>query len=475
MVRASSTIKFTVYREHVVLAKVGNNNHCCGEVEMELQAVLTSPTASHKLQSHWYSREDNLELSVQLQLEPTFCQDSLLDHAQEKLQRNVSRSTSTKSSRAMSLIGFAVENIDQVVTIVDGLAEIHPMCKVAWMVLGSVYKAFKNERELDDQARSLAQELQETLAYAKECKDLKAIPGATDVLLEIAKLVVQSAAAFDAHIKHSIATRAMISAASKANQKRIATCDDKLKVLRKKLHETLTIRIYQGQTMLLANHGLSNNGSSQFLPLQSQMKTPERSTLYLPLDNRHRPGYSPIYVSPPVDEPYQAVLQSPPPAHVFFSSQDDLRRFTSSPEPLDPSMLMPSSPPPTFGGNTLPKLSSLPAPTWSPWPISSRTPSLVTDSGRTLSSRSSCSSLSESYTCSPPDPAVYSPGGADDETGGDGSSSNPAIWHSKDHVLLEPPAPRNLQFHELVKPHASHVEPRIAMPIPTSWSHRSSD
>ena len=42
------------------------------------------------------------------------------------------------------------------------------------------------------------------MAYAKECRDLKAIPEATDVLLEIAKLVVQSAAAFDAHTKYSI-------------------------------------------------------------------------------------------------------------------------------------------------------------------------------------------------------------------------------------------------------------------------------
>ena len=42
MVRASSVIKFTVYREHAFLAKVVNNNHQCGEVEMRLQDVLTN-------------------------------------------------------------------------------------------------------------------------------------------------------------------------------------------------------------------------------------------------------------------------------------------------------------------------------------------------------------------------------------------------------------------------------------------------
>ena len=42
MVRASSSIKFSVYREHVVLSNVGNNNHFCGEVQMDLQDVLVN-------------------------------------------------------------------------------------------------------------------------------------------------------------------------------------------------------------------------------------------------------------------------------------------------------------------------------------------------------------------------------------------------------------------------------------------------
>lgn len=131
-------------------------------------------------------------------------------------------------------------------------------------------QAFKEQHALDHSANELAQELKETLAYAKECRNLKAIPEATDVLLEIAKLVVQSAAAFDAHMRYSLTSeflclmllclthprslgRALMSAVTKSSQKRISECEQRLKVLRKKLQENLVIRIFQGQNELLTD------------------------------------------------------------------------------------------------------------------------------------------------------------------------------------------------------------------------------
>ncbi len=44
-----------------------------------------------------------------------------------------------------------------------------------------------------------------------------------------------------------------MSAVTKSSQKRIADCEQRLKVLRKKLQENLNIRIFQGQNELLAN------------------------------------------------------------------------------------------------------------------------------------------------------------------------------------------------------------------------------
>lgn len=59
--------------------------------------------------------------------------------------------------------------------------------------------------------------MKDTLAYAKECRDLEAIPDATNVILEIAKLVVESAAVFDAHMQHPV-----ISMSARPNPKDMA-------------------------------------------------------------------------------------------------------------------------------------------------------------------------------------------------------------------------------------------------------------
>lgn len=97
---------------------------------------------------------------------------------------------------------------------------------------------------------------------------MKAIPEAPDVIHDIAKLVVESAAVFDQHVKYNIAgkylddrgelrahvvlaAKAAIASVSKAHHKRVSECDEKLKTLRKKLTETLVIRIWQGQNRLL--------------------------------------------------------------------------------------------------------------------------------------------------------------------------------------------------------------------------------
>ncbi|KAI0088671.1 hypothetical protein BDY19DRAFT_949151 [Irpex rosettiformis] len=371
----------------------------------------------------------------------------------------------------MSLIGFAVENLDQVVSIVDGLVEIHPMCKVAWMVLGSVYKAFKDQHALDQQSRELAQELKETLAYAKECRDLEAIPEATDVLLEIAKLVVQSAAAFDAHMKYSVTTRALMSAATKASQNRILDCDQRLKVLRKKLQETLTIRIFQGQNALLAHNGLRDNGSSRSLPKERSLQPK-----YVPLPGKHRAGYSPVYLSRPIDEPSEQIRQSPPASHLFLPPDDGLRRFTSSPEPMDSHMFMPPPSLRTFGQSSMPDPYSPIEPTWSPWPMSSRTVSFTTDSGRTLSSKSSCSSLSEPCDCPHSEPEIYDPDAENLEETIVGGRSTPASDIQAPNTIPQSRAPRNVDFGISPQKHQAHALPTalpLAMPIPMSWSQRS--
>ena len=78
----------------------------------------------HRLECPIYSRETNLEFRVIIELEPTFQHEALLLHAEERLQRNDSSRELKRKSSAMSLIGLAVDNLDQIVGIVDGLVEV---------------------------------------------------------------------------------------------------------------------------------------------------------------------------------------------------------------------------------------------------------------------------------------------------------------------------------------------------------------
>lgn len=201
------------------------------------------------------------------------------------------------------------------------------------------------------------------------------------------------------------------------------------------------------------------------------MNTADRSMQYIPLQGRHRPGYSPIYLSAPVDEECQSVSRPSPPMPFFDFSTDGLRRFTSSPEPIGPHGLMPSPTPPISTRHDMPKYNTAPSPLWSPWPISSRTPSFVTDSGRTLSSSSSCSSLSEPCDCPQSEPAVYNPDESEESLGGTEGRSTPAAWNA---WSIPPVVPQGRHDDDVLPKTNIPLQevPRIAMPIPLSWSHR---
>lgn len=77
----------------------------------------------HALTSPWYSREDHLELSAQIRLESVFRVEPLLVYAEGRLRSNAVRNFA-HASGAMGFIGLAIENLEQVVTIVDGLVEV---------------------------------------------------------------------------------------------------------------------------------------------------------------------------------------------------------------------------------------------------------------------------------------------------------------------------------------------------------------
>ncbi len=200
------------------------------------------------------------------------------------------------------------------------------------------------------------------------------------------------------------------------------------------------------------------------------MKLPIPPPLYIPPKERHQPGYAPVYTSAPSDEPYEPLRQPSPPPLYVLPYDDSFRRFTSSPEPIDPPMLMPHAPPLAACRSSLPNPYSPKQSMWSPWPMASRTPSLATDSGRTLSSKSSCSSLSEPCDCSHYEPDIFDPG--DEENCPEGRTT-PAGWRS----LTDDPAQSGMSHNFDLdsprckrRPDAAQTNPPLAMPTPMSWS-----
>ncbi|KAI0769232.1 hypothetical protein BC629DRAFT_798088 [Irpex lacteus] len=246
--RASSTIKFTLYRKHTTsLCVAGNRNHKCGEIVMELwQALLADSFTFHQLRCRLFSREVNIKLRVHIVLEPAFHRDLLLSHVGDRLVMLGTQYRRRNESSILGKVGASMEHLESILRLVDGIVGVHPMCKVAWVILGSVYKAFKSQQAVNRGCEALAEELRDTLAYAKACQDLKPLENASDVLLELVELVVQGASFLDSHVRKSGTVHGrIVSAVSQTSQKRMSECQMKLSKLKTDLHLNLSIRTYQ--------------------------------------------------------------------------------------------------------------------------------------------------------------------------------------------------------------------------------------
>ena len=114
----------------------------------------------------------------------------------------------------------------------------------------------KHQREVDDAMRFLIVELRDTIATVRECRDLHALQGATDVVKELAKLVIVGASLIDEYMKHRTPStflpqlhknpadllrdleRTYVAATTSVDG-RIKECKEELQ----RLHQKLTIRL----------------------------------------------------------------------------------------------------------------------------------------------------------------------------------------------------------------------------------------
>lgn len=184
---------------------------------------------------------------------------------------------------------------------------------------------------------------------------------------------------------------------------------------------------------------------------------------YTPPTGTFRDGYSPTYISISAEA---SVPHAQPLRPGVVSKYDDcIRCFTASPDLLDSSRY------PTGASSQSrqrhAQSDNAPSPPLFPlWPVSSRMPSyasFTTDSGRTLSSRSSRSSLLEPH-CDPVDshPVIV-----------DQESIAHLEWDECTACRTDTWSCSNFDKDTVANSQDPWQQPRIVMPIPTSWSQLS--
>ncbi|KAI0793111.1 hypothetical protein BC629DRAFT_1509098 [Irpex lacteus] len=216
-VRASSIIKFTMLGNGGLFSRRS-------EVEVELHAILTEPGTCYAFNSPSYLR---LRVVLKLIFLPPAPQESnrvglaVLRYRSGPyvIDRPDIGPHSTESKSDISLIVSALDHLYHMVkgtpeqrsidaseqpsvsyTIED--PKVHELCRAAWMILHSAYCLHLTNRmqpllNLHRHVTDFAQELDDILKQLLAYNDFNASPDIMEIMLRVAKLVVQGAAAFD--------------------------------------------------------------------------------------------------------------------------------------------------------------------------------------------------------------------------------------------------------------------------------------
>ncbi|KIK94239.1 hypothetical protein PAXRUDRAFT_828201, partial [Paxillus rubicundulus Ve08.2h10] len=117
--------------------------------------------------------------------------------------------------------------------LVDNVAEAHPLLKLGWTLLSSVYTAVQQQRLDDDNIRGLAESLRGLVGVASDCP-VAQIKGTPDVIESIERLALEVASLIDEYTKSPFMLR-LGSAQITDVTTRITRCQAELEDLHKKL------------------------------------------------------------------------------------------------------------------------------------------------------------------------------------------------------------------------------------------------
>ncbi|KIJ06170.1 hypothetical protein PAXINDRAFT_20625, partial [Paxillus involutus ATCC 200175] len=145
---------------------------------------------------------------------------------------------------AMETVDYAVETCGQYIAplgqalrlmtkLIDNVAEAHPLLKVGWTLLSSVYKAVQEQRLNDENVRGLAESLRELVGVAGDCP-VAEIKGTPHVIESIERFALEVASLIDECTQSSFMMR-LGKAQITDSKTRITACQAALKDLYDKL------------------------------------------------------------------------------------------------------------------------------------------------------------------------------------------------------------------------------------------------
>ncbi|GJE92509.1 hypothetical protein PsYK624_086630 [Phanerochaete sordida] len=200
------------------------------------------------------------------------------------------------------------------------------------MLLSFVYKAFKKQTVEEYAVVQLSLDLSDTLAHARNCRDIISTPGGIDIIRELVHLVADCASLMDESMNGSRLLRAAKSIVSETVHKRTDKCARQLKRLRYKLQTAFEASTHNDLAEMKAGIKYIRGKVSAPAPLTF-------NTGSLP----PRPNHPPQSVPPPLATP-DSPLNSPPPFPTSRLPPLPPSRTTFYPHSLIDGMPTPHSP-----------------------------------------------------------------------------------------------------------------------------------
>ncbi|KAF8199449.1 ankyrin repeat-containing domain protein [Pholiota molesta] len=228
LLHPSSTIKIVIYRNRLV-GKVIVGQHI-GKV-FELLENDTPLDLGNDTGNEIVSK---VKISLSLIQEP---EDSF-KRLMETVDANVSRLKNSQVPAVVSTLGNALLLTK---SIVDAAANAHPILKISWTVMSSVYSAVSKTKDMDGVVEDVAESLRELLGVAKEYSGLPVIEGTTNVIEEVGRMSLKVMSLIDEYTRLFFIRRTLNTQLFDDMKSRITQCQKSCNDLKQKLDTRIGI------------------------------------------------------------------------------------------------------------------------------------------------------------------------------------------------------------------------------------------